>query len=1078
MAKKTAQYVNIGEIFPQEPEASDGKSMARWVKRLGKRQIERLLGDSSPCQVERSEPKTAVIFYVGAEDSEDLFLDIVKAPGRTCHPETLNIFASEIEKQDLPDKPSIVRYEVDLSDGGRAGLDFYDHYFYKVVNCLRKQLSIGMPWLFVRLPAEALATLVKNSPDTQTSSEMMQVLDTYFEQNKPQAGDSKTNFPLRLKKLFELFEEFEARVVVPPERPMELWDRISDQFAAKNQPPALTSLFYIGAWRFNSRRRLLRHVSEASAPLTSCPDDLGKLLAAAMDRNDLPHLDKWSESLDSLAADLRRAGKYPAPVNTGGKLSAIVLRPAGNSAGKTPEIEWESVFCDPVLKSRLAKIADDLQVGKLTQRGILLHGSTGGGKTFLAQALAARAKCSFFQMSTQELQSKWVNHSAELIREKFEHARAAAPAILFLDEIESLAAKRNASDHRSETGAVNQLLCCLDGAGNDPQKPVLVIAATNNFSSLDDAVIRKGRLGDHIEVKASSPQVLAEMLEFLLAKQLGTSAPQVAKDEEIQKALRGCTNAAVTAIASAFSEQPISKKQGKAQKKALLELVAQTAQSISKSHVVDDVDFEKDLFVGDKTKKEIEEALQELWDGDHPPQGILLYGPPGTGKTFLARAMSAKGKCRFFAPSAGELEHRDPAVVKRHIEEIFYKAKEWAPSIIFLDEIDSIASHRHGYSSERSGVVNTLLTCMQGFSQGKGERVLVVGATNFISKLDPALTRPGRLGRHIEILPPPPADAVKMLKRMYVRESKATSWPWGDTCDDMLLQELSGTTQSKIVEIAKAILRKKTEDKDVMLEVVREQVWGDIEESPSKPAILQQNWFTARHEAGHALADFILLGHIPRFVSVQSRRGSLGFVAAEMDSAQVAPGLREVLSRLIVFAAGRAAESDVRLKAPDGILAKVGQPIPEALEPNSGAGSDLSQMTRCSAWAVGHVGLDKAFGSVSVAALSDTFPHRRDHPGDQGAFHTDLSDHLYARVRAWNTFAAEAAAMLLEANQPALLALAEKLFMENQLSHVQMKEFFGNEEYFPSAPDSPYKQFLDGCLSKFKMLIAAPAPHG
>ncbi len=408
-------------------------------------------------------------------------------------------------------------------------------------------------------------------------------------------------------------------------------------------------------------------------------------------------------------------------------------------------------------------------------KGVLLHGPPGTGKTLIARAVANEVDAHFQMLSGPEIVSKYHGESEEQLREVFEEAAANAPAIIFIDEIDSIAPRRDDASGGVETRIVAQLLSVMDGLGGHGQ--VTVIGTTNRIDAVDPALRRAGRFDREIEVGPPDRPGREEILR------IHTRGMPLADDVELPAyadRTHGFVGADLKNLVREASMNALRRVRPTLDPDAEDGIDRETLTSLVVTHD----DFTKALRgiepsalrevvvevpnvgwddVGglQDAKARLQEAVQwpltypdayDRVDLD-PTTGILLYGPPGTGKTLLARAVAGEGDSNFISVKGPELLDKYVGESEKGIREVFETARENAPTVIFFDEIDAIAVERGsdaaGSSAVSERVVSQLLTELDGLEELKG--VVVIAATNRPDLIDEALLRPGRLERHIEV---------------------------------------------------------------------------------------------------------------------------------------------------------------------------------------------------------------------------------------------------------------------------------------------------------------------------------------
>ena len=418
-------------------------------------------------------------------------------------------------------------------------------------------------------------------------------------------------------------------------------------------------------------------------------------------------------------------------------------------------------------------------------KGVLLYGSPGTGKTLLAKAVANESDAHFISISGPELVSKFVGESEEKLREIFREANEKAPSIIFMDEIDAIAPKREEATNEVERRMVSQLLTLLDGMPSRGQ--VIVLAATNRPDAIDPALRRPGRFDREIEIGIPDRTARKEIL------QIHTRNMPLAKDvslDELASITHGYTGADLSALAkeaamaSLRNVWPQITDKKRIPEEILMSLTVtrenfmEALKSIRPSALREVFVERPNTHWGDigdleKVKEEIKEAVElPLKDpqafekiGIRPIKGILLVGPPGTGKTLLAKAVATEREANFISIKGPEVLSKFVGESERTVRELFRKARMASPCIIFIDEIDALAHSRgSGYmdSGVSERVVDTLLTEMDGLNDMKN--VVVIAATNRPEDIDPALLRPGRFDKVIEILMPDAAARLEIFK--------------------------------------------------------------------------------------------------------------------------------------------------------------------------------------------------------------------------------------------------------------------------------------------------------------------------
>ena len=412
------------------------------------------------------------------------------------------------------------------------------------------------------------------------------------------------------------------------------------------------------------------------------------------------------------------------------------------------------------------------QVGIDPPKGVLLYGPPGTGKTLIAKAVANEVDAEFFDVSGAEIMSKYKGESEERVREVFERARGAAPSIIFFDEIDAIAGDREESEG-AESRVVAQLLSEMDGL--DPRGDVIVIAATNRPDSLDPALRRGGRFDREIGIGVPGEEGRREILE------VHTRKMPLADDVDLDRLAErthGFVGADVDALVTESGMAALRRHRldetsqemdvTRADFEAALAAVDPSAM---REYVAEtpDVSFE-DVGGLHDAKQALRQAVEwplsygPLFEAANtePPSGLLLYGPPGTGKTLLARAIAAESEVNFVHVAGPEVMDRYVGESEKAVREVFERARQAAPSIVFFDEIDAIASQRGEQHEVTERVVSQLLTELDGLADNPN--LVVLAATNRREVIDPALLRPGRLEEHILVPEPDEEARLEILK--------------------------------------------------------------------------------------------------------------------------------------------------------------------------------------------------------------------------------------------------------------------------------------------------------------------------
>ncbi|MGY5855111.1 MAG: CDC48 family AAA ATPase [Candidatus Thorarchaeota archaeon] len=476
----------------------------------------------------------------------------------------------------------------------------------------------------------------------------------------------------------------------------------------------------------------------------------------------------------------------------------VLTKPAKPEDVTVPNVTYEDIGG---LGKELVKIRETVELpmkspelfkrlGIAPPKGVLLHGPPGTGKTLIAKAVANESGASFKVINGPEIMSKFYGESEQKLREAFDEAEKNAPSIIFIDELDSIAPKRAEVTGEVERRVVAQLLALMDGLAARGQ--VIVIGATNRVDDVDEALRRPGRFDREIEIGV--PDV-AGRLEIL---QIHTRAMPVEEEVDLPSLAaksHGFVGADLSALAREAAMQAL--------RRALPHMDPETGDipaDILSTLFVTQEDFA--LALNDVSPSALREVLVERpnvsWDdvgglakvkmqlqeaveapikrpevfqamGIRPPKGVLLFGPPGTGKTLLAKAVATESEANFISVRGPEIFNKYVGESEKAVREIFKKARQTAPCVLFFDEIDAILSSRgrNDDTGVSQRIVNQFLAELDGMQTL--QNVLVIGATNRADILDPAVLRPGRFDG-VVFVPPPDYDARIEIFRVHTRE--------------------------------------------------------------------------------------------------------------------------------------------------------------------------------------------------------------------------------------------------------------------------------------------------------------------
>jgi len=426
-------------------------------------------------------------------------------------------------------------------------------------------------------------------------------------------------------------------------------------------------------------------------------------------------------------------------------------------------------------------------------RGVLLCGPPGSGKTTLAMAICGEFKVPFFKISGPEIVSGMSGESEQKIRQLFKEVTEAAPAILFIDEIDSIAGKRDSAFKDMERRIVAQFLTCIDDLNSmvDAEKPVVIIGATNRPEHLDEALRRAGRFDREITLGVPNEKAREQIIRKLCVK---LKLSEECDFNELARMTPGFVGADLVSLvkeaAIAAIKRILSKVSGKSENaQEISDISEEQMKSISVTKA-DFISAQKKVqpsamregfttipnvswenvgalsAIREELKMSIVEPIKnpELFArvGLTAPAGVLLYGPPGCGKTLVAKAVSNESKANFISIKGPELLNKYVGESEKAIRQLFHRARMSAPCIIFFDELDALCPKRGSESnSVTERVVNQLLTELDGLEERRS--VFVIAATNRPDIIDPAMLRPGRLDKLLYVPLPNKEDRYSIL---------------------------------------------------------------------------------------------------------------------------------------------------------------------------------------------------------------------------------------------------------------------------------------------------------------------------
>ena len=435
------------------------------------------------------------------------------------------------------------------------------------------------------------------------------------------------------------------------------------------------------------------------------------------------------------------------------------------------------------------------KLGIEAPKGVLLYGPPGTGKTLLAKAVANESNAHFISISGPEIMSKFYGESEARLREIFKETKEKAPSIIFIDEIDSITPKREEVTGEVERRVVSQLLSLMDGL--EARGKVIVIAATNRPNAIDPALRRPGRFDREIEIKVPDKRGRLEILQIHARNMPLDSDVNQEKIASVTHGFVGadleylCKEAAMKCLRRLLPE--LNLEDEKIPPETLEKLIITRADfenaikevmpSAMREVYLESPDVSwNDIGGLDEVKRELQEAVE--WPLRYPdlytqldhnmPKGILMHGPSGTGKTMLAKAVATESEANFISVKGPELLSKWIGESERGVREIFRRARQAAPCVVFFDEVDSIAPIRgmEGVNAGTERMVSQLLTEMDGIQELSG--VVIIAATNRLDMIDTALLRPGRFDKIVFVPKPDLSTRLKILE-IYAKEKPITT---------------------------------------------------------------------------------------------------------------------------------------------------------------------------------------------------------------------------------------------------------------------------------------------------------------
>ncbi len=503
----------------------------------------------------------------------------------------------------------------------------------------------------------------------------------------------------------------------------------------------------------------------------------------------------------------------------------ISEKPVKEDQASVPKVTYEDIGG---LEEEVKKVREMIELplrhpelferlGVEAPKGVLLHGPPGNGKTLLAKAVAGETNANFTTIGGPEIMSKFYGESEERLREIFKQAEENAPSIIFIDEIDSIAPKREDVSGETERRVVAQLLSLMDGL--EARGKVVVIGATNRPNAIDPALRRPGRFDREIEI---NPPNKDGRLEILQIHTRGMPLESEVSLEELADLTHGyvgadlsalCKEAAIRSLRRILPDLDLEMEsipmevlnKITVKREDFFSALREMQPSALREVLVEKPDVHWDDIGGlEDVKRELQEAVEwplkyaDVFDymDTALPKGVLLYGPPGTGKTMMAKAVATESEANFINVKGPEFLSKWVGESEKAVRETFRKARQAAPCVIFMDEIDSIAPTRggEGDSHVTERVISQLLTEIDGMQSLNN--VIVIAATNRPDILDPALLRPGRFDRIVKV-GMPDLEARKQILHIHTDKK-----PLADDVDlDKLAEKTEGFTGADLAAL-------------------------------------------------------------------------------------------------------------------------------------------------------------------------------------------------------------------------------------------------------------------------------------
>jgi len=654
------------------------------------------------------------------------------------------------------------------------------------------------------------------------------------------------------------------------------------------------------------------------------------------------------QALESARSNYYSQGTQPMPATNTSRIR-------GGSATELPPEPPKVTFADVIGQEEAVEKLQDIVLflrhadivafhDARVPRGVVLHGPEGEGKTLMARAVAGEAGVKFFHVNASDMMEKYIGVGAKRIRDLFEQARKEAPAIIFIDEIDSVGKKRSNGDgpQSDETDVtINALLGEMDGFSQHPAQ-IIVIGATNRFDQLDRALLRPGRFDRKVALKRPKVGDIEKLfVHYTKKKRMANdiSYAQLAKRSIglSAAAIANICNEAALAVAKAQITYGITANETRSiDQTLLLRMIASEHKQQPRDSVAIRVHgSEKKVRFSDVIGQpgaieEVKDIVDFLHDpreliasGAQIPSGVLLSGAPGLGKTLLARAIAGEADVPFFSVSGSDFVEMFVGMGAKRVRELYEQARQAAPAIVFIDEIDAVGKARSDRPSlsgndEREQTLNQLLVEMDGFSDADAP-VITIAATNRPELLDAALRRPGRFDRQV-LLDTPDTAARLALFQYHLAGKKVAE----DVDVQFLARNTSGFTGASIEKVCnEAVYIQRRRDREcstgtsgqgITALSIDEAITRETIGAPRRSRIIPEHerLNAAVHEgAGHAAVYHVLSGGaLMARVTIMPNGNSGGHVQLLNDDIRYQTRA-ELSAKIAMALAGRVAQEEI-----------------------------------------------------------------------------------------------------------------------------------------------------------------------